>query len=65
MSATIPLMYAQDDCELGGKESIEVRELCGKKINVCFVTMALGNSFMRHCYQTASKMLLKFQCVPT
>ncbi|KOB71002.1 Transmembrane BAX inhibitor motif-containing protein 4 [Operophtera brumata] len=23
MAATIPLMYAQDDCELGGKESIE------------------------------------------
>lgn len=22
--ASIPLMYAQDDCELGGKESIEV-----------------------------------------
>lgn len=23
--AAIPLMYAQEDCELGGKESIEVR----------------------------------------
>lgn len=47
--ASIPLMYAQEDCELGGKENIEVRFRWFRHCSKLFCTLLAAGIQISEC----------------